>query len=466
MAPKIETQQYYKLLTDLSIEELLCYGLNHGVTKPKASQRKGEIIRQLLINQSDFLDDQIKRFHFKLSGKTLEYIETPSDAEKFKSKTAIQVNKIDIDKLKTEIDAETELAIQPADKTINFDNYSTFGDELVDNRICTDFAPAKATDQSEIIANLLEQLTAQNKVKTDKPFQFRQKLKYEPSHGVEAFIRSVESFSEANDIQDQKKLVSIAKSALNQSEDSLFLQDSLLPSEESSWELFRNKLLAILGNQLDYYRDLYNAFRRGSQKPGIAMSRLTQAYKRGYLNSNHALSEHDKNHIKIRFIDSLDNPLRGLVKAEERNLTFSTIADRAAELERCFGRFYEPNNAASLMYPEGRVQMVNSAMDQRTKQNVDLKLIELLNVLTQQNKEISQLSRNQHNEMKNMFRQNENGEGPRRKHAAHYIDTSKLQGFCFHYVKDGAHRSNGRNGFQCPYKHSGEIPQEVREACQ
>ena len=119
---------------------------------------------------------------------------------------------------------------------------------------------------------------------------------------IEAFIKSVETYAAANDILNQQKLIEIAKTALNSSEDGILLQDSLLPGEETDWDLFKNKLLSMLGNPPDYYRDLYRSFRRGTQKLGLAMSRLVQAYKRGFLSNSQILSDGDKKQIMHQFI--------------------------------------------------------------------------------------------------------------------------------------------------------------------
>ena len=48
---------------------------------------------------------------------------------------------------------------------------------------------------------------------------------------IEAFIRSLEDYAKANDITDEEKWTAVAKFALNQSEDSLLIQDTLTPEE-------------------------------------------------------------------------------------------------------------------------------------------------------------------------------------------------------------------------------------------
>ena len=187
------------------------------------------------------------------------------------------------------------------------------------------------------------------------------------------------------------------------------------------------------------------------------MSRLTQAYKRGFLTSGNELSESDKKHVQLQFIQSLDNPLRGLVKAEESRLNFSNIAERAAELERCFGSGMD--SAAALMFPGQTVQLVNAISEQRTQETVQIKMLELLNTLTEQ-------SKHQHAEMMRIVNTNKNnaenshGNPGNRKHGRKDLSqiVSKLQGHCYQYVKYGNCRRD-----QCRYKHSDNIPEELKK---
>jgi len=468
------SKKYYsKTLENLTIPELLCYGIELGLKKVKSTQTKDQIVRDIVEKKDDFLENESETYYFikDESKHTLEYVKNPTEnLQLYQSKRlANSSQRIPIAKLKSEIAKENQTD-DHSSSSIDLTRFTFNNDQIVDTAVAhntenNDDKNGDNTDdtvQQQALLQVMQTLAANSK-KSEKSFHFRQKLKYEPSHGIEAFIRGVESYADANGISDRTKWVSIAKSALNSSEDGLLLQDSLTPTEETDWTLFKSKLLSILGNPPDYYRDYYRSFRRGTQKLGLAMSRLTQAYKRGFLFSGDALSDHDKRHIKLQFISSLDNPLRGLVKAEEKNLTFSTIADRAAELERCFGNGFGPENAAALMFPEGRVNAVNVSNDQRMQETLQREMFDLVKTLTQQSraqhtemmKLMSGLKINQPTSSSNNFNQpisRSNGRG---------LDpaiASKLQGYCYSFVKFG--KCKNRN---CSFKHSDQIPEEVKK---
>ena len=443
-----KVQLYYKELKNLTVDEIFVFGLTLGLQKPTHRQRKNDLLREILNKQSTFLDDTNKKFYFSKDESQLKFISSPVNPEKFEVKTIPQINQINIESLKQEIADKQQNS--PPETSILIDEFDVDDDSISGRN--------NDTSQIDHLTKLLETtLTKKTKKSNETNFHFRQKLRYEPTFGIEAFIRSVEAYGSANDMEDKNKLVAIAKSALNQSEDGLLIQDSLLPAEDADWDLFKSKLLSILGRAPDYYRDFYRSFRRGTQNPGLAMSRLTQAYKRGFLTSGNELSESDKKHVQLQFIQSLDNPLRGLVKAEESRLNFSNIAERAAELERCFGSGMD--SAAALMFPGQTVQLVSAISEQSTQETVQIKMIELLNTLTEQ-------SKHQHAEMMRIVNTNKNnaenshGNPGNRRHGRKDLSqiVSKLQGHCYQYVKYGNCRRD-----QCRYKHSDNIPEELKK---
>ena len=446
MATK-KCENYYKLLKNLTIEEIYVFGLTLGIRKPTQKQKKNDLIREILKTSAEFLDDEDRKFYFSKDDKVLKFIATPTNTEHFTSKSLSQSCQIDIEKVKREMNEEKNKS-EEAEASIVLDDFHLDDESITGKEILK----ISEENQIENLTKLLENSLSSKNTKENN-FHFRQKIKYEPSHGIEAFIRSVEAYTGANNILDQRKSIAIAKSALNQSEDGLLIQDCLLPAEEMDWDLFKNKLLSILGRSPDYYRDFYRSFRRGTQKLGLAMSRLTQAYKRGFLQGQE-LSSHDKKHIMLQFIESLDNPLRGLVKAEEQRLDFGIIADRAAELERCFGSGFGHESAAALMFPGQKVQMVNAAAEQKISDSVQLKMLELLTTLTTQ-------SKNQHSEMMKMVNNPTSSNYQNRSHGNPLVKelAPKLKGHCYYYVKNGS----CRRGNSCTYKHPTVVPEDIKK---
>ena len=445
-------ETYSKTLRHLTITEICTYGLAKDIIGLDIKDRLKDAIAKILNKEPTFLDDESKIFYFKKSrnGRKYELISNPKNVASFPLKIMSEDQRINIEELKNNFDELKSNDGLELDEDIKAENEENVPETRQAGKI-------DQTLDVNTIQALLTALNSKTGSTSNKSLNFRPKLKYEPTHGIEAFIKSVECYGEANDIIDKKKWIAIAKTALNASEDGLLLQDALLPAEEEDWDLFKNRLLSILGNPPDYYRDVYRSFRRGTQKPGLAMSKLTQAYKRGFLNNGQSLTDSDKQHIMHQFINSLDNPLRGLVKAEEKTLTFGKCADRVAELERCFGSGFAPQSAASLMFPEARVQMVRAENAEQTQNTVQLKMIELMNSMIEQ-------SKNQHAEMmknihtaKTQNRSNQNRNN-RSKFNLGEI-TKKLDGHCYFWLKNGDCRKKNN----CTYKHSSDVPAHIKK---
>ena len=470
-------EKYYKELKDLTIQELYCYGIKLGLTRPSPIIKKAEIVKNIVQKKSDFLENTDTKYYFTTDGNTLEYIESPTNFTDYKQKKLQSNCQIPVAQLKEEIQKEKDLPEHDmTSPTISLKDFKVENDEIVNTKYVRPQYQLTNVDNQTVttdqLSKILENLTTRNmttrneSTHNDRTVPFRQKIQYQPSHGIEAFIRSVESYAAANDITDKLKWIAIAKSALNSSEDGLLLQDALLPAEDSDWVLFKNRLLSILGNPPDYYRDFYRSFRRGSQKLGLSMSRLTQAYKRGFLAGSNNLSESDKQHIIHQFIACLDNPLRGLLKAEEKTLTFSKIADRAAELERCFGTGFMPDSAATLMFPEARVQMVETANNAKMQDTINLKMVEMINqIMTQSNENHKEMmremkgTRNDHKNNSSNETRNERPRnyGERRKNWFSEI-IPKLDGHCAYWVKNGKCRLENK----CLFKHESNVPIHIK----
>ena len=470
------TQLHYKLLADLTMDELYVYAIHIGHTTIPSRINKDQICRLILEKEPVFLDDAARKFFFKKVEETnprkvtLYYVSDVTDENPYTQRRLVAKHKLDHERLKEEIRKERDQG-EKSEASVDLGHFTVTNDELIDRTITGD-VQTTSTDPSAQLLQLIEQVQTTS---SRRNFPLQQKLKYEPSHGIEAFIRSVESYANSYGVTDEERWISMAQTALLASEDGLLLQEALSPAEQNNWDLFKKKLISILGNPPDYYRDYFRSFRRGSQKLGLAMSRLTQAYRRGFL-ENAELSEHDKRHIMLQFIASLDNPLRGLVRAEEKSLKFETISERAAELERCFGQGFGPESTAALMFPEGRVQMVNAVNQQKAQESLQVKMMELLSNLTHQSEQMLQQMKNGNNQSRNNGSsrngngnngQNRNGNNgrnftrgrtPTQKKIAEVAD--RLNGFCFYYAKFNNCRKS-----DCTYKHD-NIPEEIRKLVQ
>ena len=252
MAKKQEN--YFKELKDLTIEELFCYGVGLGIQKPTSMQRKNDIIKMIVQKDANFLNNTNKKFYFSKTDNKLQYYATPTTPENFHQKTITAASQVKVEDLKKEI--EEEKADSISESSIDLSQFDV-KDDCIQNR-------PDADNDADIDSNFLLNLINTANNQKSKGFLFKPKLKYEPTHGIEAFIRSVEDYARANDVTDTKKWVAVAKSALNQSEDGLLIQDSLLPEEENDWILFKCKLQSILGRAADYYRDSVRSIRCGS----------------------------------------------------------------------------------------------------------------------------------------------------------------------------------------------------------
>ena len=241
-------------------------------------------------------------------------------------------------------------------------------------------------DMEAFIKTVLETSNLMNK-QTHNPsvqnFRFTQKVKYDSSLGVEAFIRSVEAYTSANSIHDDLRKIAIAKSALNASEEGISMQDALQPHEEQSWTLFKACLIKTLGNSVEYYQDCFDNFKRGSERIGIAFNKIIQAYRRGYLEENRGLDPRDERMITKKFIRSFSNPLRNILLIEEDRLTFSTVVSRAQHLERINESSSTALNVISTEAPLVTPQAAPSAPAVPSSSQSDM-LLELINVIKAQ----------------------------------------------------------------------------------
>ena len=172
------------------------------------------------------------------------------------------------------------------------------------------------------------------------------KLKYDESRGIEQFLSLVESFCEANDITIDAVKVKLALAALCASEHGLVLKESLVGEETQVWDLFKNKLIAILGRDHEFYFNMFKNFKRGSISPGLALARISSYYRKSFPITRENLNTDDKNRIFRAFVESLEQPVQGMIKAEEYRLNLDNVAIRVQQLERAY--FLKQNQTVSV----------------------------------------------------------------------------------------------------------------------
>ena len=181
------------------------------------------------------------------------------------------------------------------------------------------------------------QLQNQYRPMSHKNKAYNAKLKFVEDQGIEQFLSAVDSYCDANDIINDENRVKVALAALDSSDHGLTLKECLVGDEKTKWKLFKNKLVSVLGKDFEYYDELFNTFKRGTLSPGLALAKLSLFYKKSFPVYREQLTEDDTRKILRRFIRCLDQPVQGLIKAEEYRLNMGNIANRVQQLERAYG---------------------------------------------------------------------------------------------------------------------------------
>jgi hypothetical protein len=104
MASKAEL--YYKELKDLKIDEIYVYGVKIGVQKPTSTQKKSDLVREILNRESSFLDDPSRKFYFAKDNNSLKLISKPADVSKYTVKAIGQQYQINVMEIKNAFEAE------------------------------------------------------------------------------------------------------------------------------------------------------------------------------------------------------------------------------------------------------------------------------------------------------------------------------------------------------------------------
>ena len=418
----------YKKFGDLTAKDWLAVGrkLKLSVDDMKKTRTKGQLIKfiydnkQEWFNELDLTADRIyfHKFNIEKDGEKRTIMNTqfdaPHDASEYKYSPAHTRFFLSPEQLK-------EMC------TSDFDNDEIEFEAMSDYNV----SETKSTSRrsSESVTNAYKEIVTSTANHGTTPQAkiagFRTKLKYEPDDEIERFLSCVESYCRANNLDSESNQISITITCLNQTDEGALAVNILTEDDKCSWNVFKEKLIQILGHNPDHYKNQFKTFKRNSMRLGLALSTLTQYFKRGWGISGRELSPIEEDMIKDRFISSLDMPLRVMLKAEANKLTLRTILSRSSELEICFAS-------------DKSHSLVNSI---ESPQNCN----EILDAL-----------KTSHMQMMEMMKSYKEDKSKRKRPNPEVF--KKLNGLCSFYVK-----GNDCPKSSCRYRHSGEITEEQKE---
>ena len=259
---------------------------------------------------------------------------------------------------------------------------------------------------------------------------YKQKLRYDSSQDIGRFFNAVESYAFANGITSDDTFIAISNASLNQDSDGATAVELLSQVDYESWSKYKRKLMTILDHNPDHYRAKFNSFERGHLKLGLALSTLISYFRKGW-QINRALTAIESEMVKIRFIESLKNPMKMMLHAEQKRLDLENILERALELESAFSN-------------ETNQESINFVSQPKPD-----KLVDIFSMMQQQHQELVQL-------LSSNNKSNFSGQ-----HRTKNRDPSKfriLGGLCSFYV----------NGQDCPrrfckFRHEGPVTQEQKD---
>ena len=416
---------YKKKMSSFLVNDWKVVAQKTGVDRSSLNAPKEKIIKMVYSKDNSIKEKVNDFFYFRTKGNILKYFaETPENSESFGEQVAATQHQVSVEKL-------NELFDQVDEESNDLDCTIYMNDDLEDSQI--------------------------NSVRNDMPYKaLSRKIRYEPKQEIQRFLSQVETFGKANGIEDEKSLIAIAVAALDQTDEGSVAKETLNDMDLTYWSQFKTKLTKLLGHSPEYYRNYFSNFKRNEMRLGLALSCLTQAFKRGWGINDRPLNELEKKMIITTFINSLDGPLKVMLKSEERNLTFDSITERALELDSCLGKS-EQLNALTLDPFAVQPVAINAVQPASTQ------MADILKLLTTQHNDMMNIMKsftmqNQSNE--NYHQRNSNYRGSNRKRPGLTPEQrSALNGMCSHYVKG---RSCTRAN--CAYKHNGVITEEARNA--
>ena len=433
MSGKNTKEKYFKTLKNFTVEEWLLLGLKGGLELDvlKKFSTKKQLINHIGTNCTQFFNDLTQPIYFKASevdGKTKlsiitdEPVEAKSYTEKKNTRWALtdqQIQEI-IGKSAEEFE-ETSIDLE------SLQSAHSMIDAPLSEASQSERPPTPAPEKGNKVAGI-----------------YKQKIKYESDMEINRFLTQIETYSYANGISDDHDMINIAVAAISQTDEGSLAHGLISGSDYEDWEAFKSKLAKILGHGKKYYRHKFETFQRGTMRLGLALSTLTQAFRRGW-GITEDLSENEQEMIKAQFVRSLNGSLKLLLKAEINKLTLETILDRAIELEACFDEEATENVNAVQKAPE-----------------VPDKLTNILESLQSQHKSMMDMQRSCAQALSRLSlegktqTQDNRPSGPSKSRGR--FDYRKLQGLCIYYAQG----KECKNRF-CRFRHNGPISQEQRE---
>ena len=263
------------------------------------------------------------------------------------------------------------------------------------------------------------------------------KLKYDPEKGIETFLESVETYADMQNLSDKKVLVKMALAVLQTTEYGTTIRQSLSSDDLTDWTKFKNKAVEMLGRKKISYRNELSTYKRKpADTPALTLGKITNLYRKAYaVDNDTALTTLDKDHIMQAFMNSLDRQIKGLLLAEEHNLSYETIAARTSQFETAYNLKPSENQTEKIM----NVQTVTTNKWEKMMEEQNSMMKSLLSTLQSS-------SMNQKPTTTPFRRQFKINGKP--------VNHKEFNGYCIGFMLKG---SCGRQqkGLQCNHKHQG-----------
>ena len=434
---------YKKTINNFCAADWKCLGLTLGIEKSQLSSlRKNQVIKLVLTKQPKLLDTPENFYYFNQTAQGIKIIsDEPANKDVY---------------LESKINYSWHLSTDQLREIMNTEETKSEADESTHQTGNTELDSLDGDqEQPDLnrITTMLENLTSQSFPKISK--LVTPKIRYDSNIEIRRFLGQVETYAAANSISTDSNLIAIALAAMDQSDEGSLVKDTLEDKDMESWANFKNKLIRLLGHTEEYYRNYFQSFKRGSMRIGLALSCLTQAFKRGW-NINRELTKLEEDMILSQFINSLDGPLKVLLKSEIKKLNFGSVTERALELEACLGKDSQIN--ALSLGPQA-VDQINAIQPHSTQ------FAELISLFKQQHAELMKVIANaQIPEQNNQYQRNNNSRSgrsnqnrPARKRLSDELKTL-LNNMCIRYAKGKRCTLNG-----CKFRHTGVISDELRQ---
>ena len=440
------TMLYKKTVNNFSKAEWLCLALTLGFSKEDFKGLKKEsIIRVILTGHPKVLESSGTFYYFKSNSSGISMIpDEPENKSPFNEARINYAFHLSDEKL-NEISTKEETKDEEAEPATD-DQKSQVSD-------IEDDESSHYESELEKITGLIENLSTQTNSKVSK--LVTPKVKYDSNIEIRRFLGQIETYAAANGIHTDANLIAIALAAMDQSDEGSLVKETLEENDYKSWSLFKTKLIRLLGHTEEYYRNYFQTFKRGSMRIGLALSCLTQAFKRGW-NIDRQLTKLEEDMILSQFVNSLDGPLKVLLKSEIKKLNFSSVTERALELEACLGK---DNQINALSLGPNAVDQINAIQPQSTQ------LTELIALFKQQHAELMKvISQSDSNRYPTPEKQNytQRNKRPYQKFQRKPLSREQktlLGNMCITYVK--GRECSKQN---CKWDHQGRVTNELKDA--